>query len=344
MSAEGEPRPTQVHFWEEDASWIEMETDSILETEDDELEFVTKVFTDDVIAMVLGGSGDPLGVALARVGAKVLRIPSFLLKEERGTGDKNNDAELLAFLVRTKPDLFYEMLERDISVVKVTALWQISEEAMMTRISCGNRIHQRCVGRILMESGMCLEGKIKDQVKSILANDKIYQALEADENRYLREMTKALEQLDIYVKLFKPLEGVGPKIAARVISAVQDIRRFPTEHAFKSYCGLSVGPEGEFVRHKRGQVGNYSPTARQAFYLLQDQFNRRPKSPWGQKLLENKRKLREIHPEPIQAENKSGKMVRKYSDGHILKMAQWRTTTQFAVWLYREWTKIATTE
>ena len=70
------------------------------------------------------------------------------------------------------------------------------------------------------------------------------------------------------------------------------------------------------------------------------QFNRRPKSVWGAKLLENKRKLRETHPEPIQSENKNGKMVKKYSDGHILKMAQWRTVTQFCVWLYREWRKL----
>ena len=43
------------------------------------------------IAMVLGGSGDYLAYALARqaekVGASVMRIPSFLLKRERGSQD-----------------------------------------------------------------------------------------------------------------------------------------------------------------------------------------------------------------------------------------------------------------
>ena len=335
VTTEGEPRPTELCILEDGQAQR-----VLLETEDDELAFVkTACQTTDTYAMVLGGSGDALAVAFARHGATVMRIPSFLLKQERGNADKDDDAELLAKLAVARPELFYVVSLRDQAIIRVAALWQLCEKAMQARIACGNRLQQRLVGRLLMDEGEWPEGKFKDLVKAVKANDGVYQALDADEHRYLREMTKELERLDVYTQLFQPLEGIGPKIAARIIAAVQDIRRFPTVNACKAYCGLHVGPEGQFVRRRHGQVANYSPVGRQAFYLLTDQFNRRPKSIWGAKLLENKRRLREKHP-TVEEVEKNGRKVKRYSDGHILKMAMWRTVTQFAVWLYFEWWKL----
>lgn len=83
-------------------------------------------------------------------------------------------------------------------------------------------------------------------------------------------------------------------------------------------------------------------------YLLVEQFNRRPDSVWGQKLRENKIKLRAAHPDVMCKDcgctwddcvaQKSH--TRRYTDGHIHKMALWRTATKFAEWLYKAWWKL----
>ena len=60
----------------------------------------------DSVAMVLGGSGDYLAFALSRhgqeVGASVFRVPSFVLKSERGNKEKQDDPETLALLLQEK--------------------------------------------------------------------------------------------------------------------------------------------------------------------------------------------------------------------------------------------------
>jgi|SRR3989344_582317 len=102
----------------------------------------------------------------------------------------------------------------------------------------------------------------------------------------------------------------------------------------KAFCGVHC-VDGKFARRRTGQLSNWNPAARQALYLLGDQFNRRPASKWGKKLLENKAKLRQVHPEPIEVDGK-----KRYTDGHIHKMAIWRTLTKFVEALFREWTRI----
>src|SRR3989338_1004737 len=139
LSADEELRPTRVAIIEGDkVQQLE------LATEQDELDFVLGTLNGaeglhqgDTIAMVLGGSGDYLAYALARqaekVGASVMRIPSFLLKRERGSQDtpvrfgepqtkpkkrgrkKEKTAEddvLLARLAVQKLQLFYPLAAR----------------------------------------------------------------------------------------------------------------------------------------------------------------------------------------------------------------------------------------
>ena len=77
--------------------------------------------------------------------------------------------------------------------------------------------------------------------------------------------------------------------------------------------------------------------ARQAFFLLGQQFNYHPESKWGQALLRFKAELRKRHPEPMKVSNKEGKEVTRYSDAHIHRMATWRTLTRFAEKLYFAW-------
>lgn len=296
----------------------------------------------DVLAMILGGSGDRLAYALSRradeIGASVYRVPPFTVKHARdaASGDKEGDHQLLVTLFGARPECFRCCGARDRDLIRVTEAFRHRMEAQLERIACAHRLRQRFIGSIFLSpDGKYPEGRIEDAYDQVAANDVILSALVAEEKRREAELKKIVQSLDVWQELFAPIEGVGEMIAARLISAVGDIRRFETAPKFKAFAGVHVA-DGKFVRRRAGTVANWSPTLRQAFYLLGDQFNRRPDSVWGKKLREYKAKFRAKYPEPIMGDN--GK--KRYTDGHIHKMATWRTITKFAEWLWREWTRL----
>jgi hypothetical protein len=344
-TADNEARPTQLAFIEGDSTRT-----CNLDDDDSELLWVQGKFGSngssdglkqgDVVAMALGGSGDRLAFALSRqaekVGATILRVPSFVLKHRR-QGDKEQDAINLAVLAKTEPELFYPVEVRDRALIRMIECFRVKQDAMKERIACEQRLRQRFIGRVFCsENGGFPEGKIEDLFDAEKANDAILKALESEEQKRERELAKALEAVDIYTQLFKNIEGCGPSIASRLIAAIQYIRRFETDAGLKKFCGVHVLEDGRFARRRAGVVANWHPDARQALYLLGDQFNRRPDSEWGKKLREYKQVLRQKHPEAVKGEN--GK--KKYTDGHIHKMAMWRTLTKFVEWIHREWWKL----
>lgn len=336
-TTEGEARPTELYILNRDA----LDEVVSLETEDDELNFVrSEVKSGDRFAMILGGSGNSFAYALSRMGerkgAKVHRISAFNLKAERGDSEKDCDADLLARLLRDKSHLFYEVRSRDEALIEVVECYRARVEAMRARIACGNRLKSAFVGKLFRNyEGLYPEGQIEDLFDAEKANDKIFDALTKEEKLRERELTRALEALDVYTDIFVGIEGCGMSIAAGIISAVGDIRRFETKAKFKAFLGVHVMDDGRLPRRRAGQVSNWSPSGRQALYLFGEQMNRRPKSVWGKKLREYKVKLREKHPEVVEVGGK-----KRYTDGHIHKMALWRTITKFAEWLYNEWWKL----
>ncbi len=378
-TAEGESRPTQVCIIGEDGQ------KSVLDLEDEqaELDFVLGKLIEggsigggikngDIIAMVLGGSGDYLAFALSRrgeeIGAVVERIPPFLLQEKRGTSTKENDAETLAFLVQTDRQLFTPVFVRDRQIVKVRELYRLRTDTMKARMACDQRLRQRFIGQIFCnEEGRFPEGAIEKEFAAQKATDMIYQAIETEEKRANKELLEAVEATDVWKRIFEPIEGVGPAIAARFITAIQDVRRFSKSSKLKKFCGAHVLDDGRFPRRRNGEVANWHPEARQALYLLADQLFRRPNSDWGKKLRANMENFQCIHPHPVlvvkvgESEErlelrpgtftKDGKgnytfgdrKVRgtmKYNPLHIRKMAMWRTVSQFVEWLFDEWWKL----
>lgn len=293
----------------------------------------------DNISMILGGSGDYLAFAISRksqdIGSKIFRITPFNLQKHRADSTKNDDAKLLAELLINHPGLFFEAKPRDRSLISLREKWDAREAVMKDRIACEQRIWQRLRGIIFCnEEGDYPEEddfeKIFEQEK---AKDKSYQTILAEEKEREKELVKAVEENIVYQKIFQPIVGCGPMISSRIIAKIIDIRRFPTDAKFAAYCGVHVLPDGRFPRRRNNETSNWENTIRTALYLLGDQFNRRPESEWGQKLLEYKRKLREKHPEPIKVNGKS-----RYSNGHIHKMALWRVLTKFTKKeIFKQW-------
>lgn len=335
-TAEGEARPTEVVILEGG----EVETFS-LKTEGDELDFVrTGLKENDAIGMVLGGSGDSLAYALSRtgeaIGAKVFRIPAFQLKKERRKVEKDNDAELIARLLFTKKHLFYEVRARDRALIQVSECYRARQEAMKARIACEQRLRTGFIGKMFRTpDGPYPEGAIEDLFDKEKASNVILAGLEKEEKARESDLTKALSKLDVFTSIFDGVEGCGMSVSAGIITAIGDIRRFETKAKFKAFLGVHVMSDGAFPRRRRNQTSNWNPSGRQSLYLFGEQMNRRPSSVWGLKLREYKVKLRTAHPEVLEVGGK-----KRYTDGHIHKMALWRTITKFAEWLYDEWWKL----
>jgi Transposase IS116/IS110/IS902 family len=336
QTSEGVARPTQVAL-------LDGDNPVLLDLKDEEVElaFVREGLQEgDRIAMILGGSGDYLAFALDRQmrprGGRVFRIPAFTLGKELPGRDKERDALTLAELLGRRPELFYPVTDRDAQLILVREALVARTDAMKARIACEQRLYQRLIGKVFCgPEGLFPEGSIERWYDAQKASDAILAALQAEEKERVRDLVSALGKLDIYRRLFIPIQGCGPMIAARIIAAVIDIRRFERPSQLAAYLGVHVLPDGRLPRRRSGEVANWHGEGRQALYLLADQFNRRPDSFWGQKLREHKRNLRLKHPEVEVVEGK-----KRYSDGHIHKMAIWRTLTRFSEWLWQEWTRL----
>ena len=328
----------------------------------------------DSVAMVLGGSGDRFAAALSRrgeeIGAQVFRTPPSELKEKRETIEtsKDNDHLTLAVALGENPLIFYQLRRKDRDIIAVKEALSLRQDALKARIGCEQRIYQSLVGRIfLSEEGRYPEGLIEDEYDRIKASDAILQGLLAEEKCRDKELERVVTNLEIWERIFKQVKGCGPRIAAGIIAGLGDIRRFvvpvnydgadtakerhnrkfkaigKTLAKVKAFCGVHVLPDGSFPRRRAGQLANWSPLVRQSLYLLTDQFNRRPNTVWGKKLLAQKEKYRQTHPEPVEVEvefRDGNEKFFKYSDGHIHKMALWHTASKFIEWMSREWLKI----
>jgi len=335
----------------------------------------------DKLAMSLGGSGDYFGFAAARrlhtMGGEVYRIPPFKLKENRGTAPKTEDAKLLAECLIISPGDFYPTFVRELAIIRVRETFRLRMTALKNRMACASWLREQNKGNTFCSiQGGFPEGGIEKAYEMLKATDASFVALEAQEASALKAMTEAVEATDVWVKIFADFPGVGPAIAARIISAIIDIRRFETNAKLKKFMGVHVRDDGSFPRRRSGEVASWHPDARQALYLLADQFVKNPSSKWGQKLTGYKKTLRASHPQvcvqvedadiaklfpkglapigPAPQKVKSSYEIphpsgegnirvsgsQRYGNGHIHKMAIWRTLSRFVEWLHTEWWRI----
>ena len=332
-TAEGEARPTQVAALHGDGSVRVRE----LSDERKELEWVSALRSGDTVAMSLGGSGDCLAFAAARVatqvGARVIRIPPHALKAERGGPDKDEDAQLLATLACTRPELFYPVLERERAHILMRECHRAREDAKKARIACQQRIYQRLIGAVYTSpEGLFPEGGIEKAFDAAKANDKVLQALSEEEKARGRELERALEALDVYRVVLKPVKGCGPLIAAPIIAGIGDIRLFRTRGKLRAFTGVGCTADGQFRRRKKGEIANWNTGVRHGLFNLWDQMNRRPESPWGIRFLEEKRRLRGLHPVPVEENGKT-----RWSDGHVHRCARWYVLGYFVDHLFDAW-------
>lgn len=284
----------------------------------------------DVVGMILGGSGDRFAYALSKkgesIGGQVFRLPPFILKERRGDAPKDDDHIVLATLISQSPELFYLVRPRDQQTICLQEAFKAYRDAQKARIACEQRLYQLIIGKIfLSESGMYPEGLVEDEYDRQKVSDVILLSLEKEEVSRKKELFKLVHENPVWQEILEPIKGCGERIAAGLISATGDIRRFSSKSKLVKYFGVHVMQDGRFPRKRKGELANWMAEARQSLYLLGGLFNRLPDSEWGEKLRRYKQNITSRHPEP--EVNGNGK--KQWTKAHIHKTALWRTLTRF---------------
>lgn len=309
---------------------------------------------DDTVITILGGSGGYYIAALAerlqQSGGKMYQLPAYVLAERAGKDrDKSKDARLLTEIFSREPNIFYFVEEQDKNLVILREAVLALLKIMRVRIACEQNIVQRLRSDAFRQAArqvksewslnQCPPGSVVNSDSDIkvlyqqaLAEDGIYQGMVKIEKEAEKRVAKILKTLPVYQEVFEPIERLGTRIAMRIITAVVDIRRFPTLPKFWKFCGVHV-ENGIFPRKRKGQRFPGNPLARQAFYLfVADQCNKAPASHWGKVLRAYKVKFRAVHPEVVVVQGK-----KRYTDAHIHKMGIWRTATKVAEYIYKRW-------
>jgi len=306
---------------------------------------------DDLVVMILGGSGDLFAHALSRqaetIGATVRRVPPFRLKDNRFFADKDRDAENLFHLHDLHPNRFYTAEGSDRQIMKLRETLKDWLQAMDDRIACKQRLRQRSErAAYLSPNGQYPELTIKGRFQKARANSDQLAHLERLEDREFSKVEDVTEKLAVYRQVFEPVTGIKVRIAARIIAGIQEIRRFATPAKLKAYCGVDVRRadferpdsgedppelnEGVFPRQKSGHVANWQKMARQGLYLFREQLPRQTGSKWGDKYRHFKQKFvgQDRHED--------------WSDKRIDTKAKWRTITRFVRdHIYPKWMELA---
>ncbi len=186
---------------------------------------------DDTMLMTMGGSGDQFAVALAdrakQIGAKIFRVPSAKLAHFREVPDKDKDAKNIVELWKTFPEWFYAMEPEDRTLTLVRECYRELMDAMKDRIAASQRKRQIFRKQAYLHPEKWdAEREFEEMFKEYLDQDPGYGALEEQEMECDRALLKALESLPVYREVFKEVEGIGHRIAGRIIASAVDIRRF----------------------------------------------------------------------------------------------------------------------
>lgn len=89
------------------------------------------------------------------------------------------------------------------------------------------------------------------------ASFRLFDRLKEDEKEVMRDIRGMLKLEPIYTGYLRKIKGVGPSIAAALISEIGDPGRFDTISALWSYCGLEVR-DGKARRHTKGETSNWN--------------------------------------------------------------------------------------
>ena len=167
---------------------------------------------------------------------------------------------------------------------------------------------------------------------------------------YRKEMVRvAKETCGEIWEVLTSIKGLKEgNLAAQLLAQIDDIAKFDTVAALWRYSVGGVTDEGRMERAKKGETSPNNKKISALGFLISDQFVRHRTHPYRGFYDKEKARLRDIHPEPVEAIKKGeGKNVPSkypwptlFTDSHIDRMARRATFKKFLRDLWVAWRKI----
>lgn len=173
------------------------------------------------------------------------------------------------------------------------------------------------------------------------------------ENYIGRIITDLVEFEPIYQAWLKHVKGIGPILAAAIVSRILSIDRFEYISALWAFSGLDVGADGRARKRRKGEKANWNADLRMLIaYKVPSQFIKATTS-FGRKLYDQYKRFYEqthdakcpVWSDPNKMVNKSGTKATVNSEGcsrkgHIHNMATRKVGKVFLSCLWLAWREL----
>lgn len=277
------------------------------ETYNPRVELLDALNPGDQIFAPLGGVGDAFLIGAYQRGAVIHRIPFFeLQRQPRGdivvpasltgrTVDSSDKAAVkkraalaercqwaaqMIFLAGQPDtrDLFRDFREVDlrIAVIRVLIATMIAVQDEVRK-----RLEQRTMrlerDRAYIIAPGTPSAVAMDLRVGLIESGPTVDALKKFEHELAKDILRELRRLRIYTEVLEPVRGIGPRLGARLIAPIVDIRRFPTIGGFTKYAGWHVLPANGHriaAKFQRGASAQFHPLSRMGFWLFAEQLVR----------------------------------------------------------------------
>lgn len=222
---------------------------------------------DDTVLMAMGGCGDDLAYAIVnrsetdKVAITVKRCSPNSLKQQRPDDNKDDDVIHLFELYQAKPSVFHSVRSQDLAVLSLRATYALFEDTMKQRIACEQRLLKIFEREQYLTGSAHQKTDVDVMFAKAKADNATLQALIQEEKRRERELAALLERIPVYKQVFTKYSGVGTRIAARIITAIVDIRRFrvwPDEDEMTRLNRLCKEIEDEYYEPIKNQLATLS--------------------------------------------------------------------------------------
>ena len=161
--------------------------------------------------------------------------------------------------------------------------------------------------------------------ETVWMQENIDDSLLALENRIESRIKTYLSDLPIWSEYLEKINGVGPRLAASIISGYITPARFDTISKFWMYAGLGLR-DGNIQARKTGEIANWSSELKTTMYKLEDQF------------IIAKGGYRDIYEKfRVQEDTANGYREKKLIKGHVYQRARRKTAKVFLANLWIRW-------
>lgn len=257
------------------------------------VKWIHNLSKDTVVVTELGGATDGPVLEMAGRGLKVYYIPTAYEKLGREAygfgGGRRRDSEVL-YRMFQDPEwrpLFYEhAVDVDAGIIGLSDVYATYIGLIADRVAHQNRTtasYRRGAWRA-RQPGQ----SIADYVSMKQADNPAFIVATEEEEYYLTEVVKAVEPLELYQRVLKPIKGIGVRLGAGIIAGVIKAGRFfpPGQPkailAAKQRIGEYAGLDGDAItgdllvrRRTKGQKDVGEPGLKSDLFLLADQFSRK---------------------------------------------------------------------